>query len=78
VGSDDRAWILFQLGNCLRDSDPSAGSGQALQAARNAYRRLIAEYPDSLWTDLAKARESLIDWYLKDDPLTLIKQHPVR
>jgi len=72
---DDRAWILFQLGNCLSHSD--------LSAAKNAYRRFIAEYPDSLWTDLAKAREQLIDWYLKDKsalrladkPLTLTEHH---
>lgn len=63
--AEDRAWILFQLGNCLRDTDPSA--------AIKAYRQLIAEYPDSLWTDLAKAGEQLVDWYRKDKPLTLIE-----
>ena len=65
ASADDRAWILFQLGNCLRDSDPSA--------AIKTYRQLIAECPNSLWTDLARAREQLIDWYRNDRPLTLIE-----
>jgi uncharacterized protein with HEPN domain len=38
------------------------------------YRQLIAEYPGSPWVDLAKAREKLIDWYLKDKPRTLIAE----
>jgi tetratricopeptide (TPR) repeat protein len=62
----NRAWILFQLGNCLRDDD--------LTTAQKMYRQLIAEYPGSPWVDLAKAREKLIDWYLKDKPRTLIAE----
>ena len=62
----NRAWILFQLGNCLQDHD--------LPAAKKMYRQLIAEYPGSPWVDLAKAREKLIDWYLKDKPRTLIAE----
>lgn len=65
ASADNRAWILFQLGNCLRGSDPSA--------AIKTYRQLIAEYPNSLWTDLARAREQLIDWYRNDRPLALIE-----
>jgi len=65
ASAENRAWILFQLGNCLRDTDPSA--------AIKTYRQLIAEYPNSLWTDLAKAREQLIDWYRNDRSLTLLE-----
>ena len=61
----DRAWILFQIGNCLRIEDRPA--------AIKFYGQLITEYPDSPWTDLAKTREKLIDWYLKDKPETLIR-----
>ena len=62
--AQEKAWILFQIGNCLRSDD--------LQSAKNTYRQLIAEYPDYPWTDLAKAQEKLIDWYLKDKPHALI------
>jgi len=58
--ADDRAWILFQIGTCLRNDD--------LTTAMKAYRQLITEYPSSPWTELAKALEKLIDWYQKDKP----------
>jgi tetratricopeptide (TPR) repeat protein len=64
--SADRAWILFQIGNCLRNDDrPSAAK---------AYQQLIKEYPNSPWTQPAKARHDLIAWYLKDKPAELMKQ----
>jgi TolA-binding protein len=66
TSAEDKAWILFQLGNCLRGAD--------LPAARNAYRQLIAECPNSAWAELAKVWESVIDWYMKDNPLTLVEQ----
>jgi len=61
---EDRAWILFQIGNCLRKDD--------LPAAMKTYRQLITEYPNSLWADLAKTLDKLIDWYQKDKPRELI------
>jgi len=62
----NKAWILFQIGNCLRNTDRPA--------ATQMYRQLIAEYPDSPWADLAKAESKLIDWYLRDKPDTLINE----
>lgn len=62
----NRAWILFQIGNCLKDDD--------LTKAQKMYRQLIAEYPGSPWVEPAKAREKLIDWYLKEKPRTLIAE----
>ncbi|MHC4159424.1 MAG: tetratricopeptide repeat protein [Planctomycetota bacterium] len=62
--AQDRAWILFQIANCLQDDDPPT--------AVKMYRQLITEYPDSPWTDLAKARDKIIDWYTKENPQTLI------
>jgi len=64
--SRDRAWILFQTGNCLRNDDMSA--------AAKMYRRLQTEYPTSPWAELAKARSKLIDWYLKDEPEKLVAE----
>ncbi len=58
--AEDRAWILFQIGNCLRNDDPPT--------AMKAYRQLITEYPSAPWTEIAKTLEKLIDWYQKDKP----------
>jgi hypothetical protein len=60
----NKGWTLFQIGNSLRNSD--------MPTAKQMYQRLIAECPDSHWTDLAKARIEMIDWYLKDNPSSLI------
>ena len=62
--ADDRAWILFQIGNCLRNDD--------VPAAMKAYRQLITEYPSAPWTEITKTLEKLIDWYQKDKPRELI------
>ena len=62
--SRDRAWVLFQTGNCLRNTD--------LPAATKMYTQLLTEYPNSPWTDMAKAQAKLIDWYLKDEPHKLV------
>jgi len=64
--AEDRAWILFQMGNCLRKDD--------LPAATKMYRQLVAEHPDSPWTELAKTIEKLADWYQKDKPKELIAE----
>ncbi len=64
--SRERAWILFQIGNCLRKDD--------MPAAAKTYRQLLTEYPNSPWADMATARNNLIAWYLKDEPLKLIQQ----
>jgi len=53
----DRAWILFQLGNCLRETDTAK--------AQETYMKLVSEYPGSPWTELAKANGRLLTWYQK-------------
>ena len=67
LSAEDTAWILFQIGNCLRNDETST----ALQM----YRQLITEYPDSPWTNLAKTRSKLINWYQHDKPRTLIDEN---
>jgi tetratricopeptide (TPR) repeat protein len=64
--SSERAWTLFQIGNCLRNDD--------MPAAAKIYQQLLTEYPNSPWADMATARNNLIAWYLKDEPLKLIQQ----
>ena len=67
VGPDqDRDWILFQIGNCLRNDDPPT--------AIKTYGQVIIEYPNSPWKELAEARRKLLDWYLTDKPEKLIAE----
>ncbi len=60
----DRAWILFQLGNCLRETDATK--------AQDAYMKLIAEYPNSPWTEMARASGRLLTWYQSTRPDQLV------
>lgn len=62
----ERAWILFQIGNCLKDSDPNA--------SKNSYAELIRTAPDSPWARIAKSRHSMIDWYQQEQPRKLIEE----
>jgi len=65
--NENKAWILFQIGNCLRNTDPPT--------AIEMYRQLIAEYGDSPWVDSAKARNKLINWYQQDKPAELVAEN---
>jgi|GEM_PF-657789 len=61
---EDRAWILFQIANCLREDDPAE--------ARKMYGELIGQYPKCPWVDAAKARDKLVEWYELDKPWALL------
>jgi len=63
--ADERAWILFQIGNCLKYDDPNT--------ARQSYAELIRTYPDSPWAEAAKAGHNLIDWEQQEQPRKLIQ-----
>ena len=60
----DRAWILFQLAHCLRETDMSK--------SQQTYDQLVSEYPGSPWTELARAQSQLLSWYQKDRPQQLV------
>jgi len=60
ASSSDRAWILFQLGNCLRETDTVK--------AQDSYTKLIAEYPNSPWTEMARAGGRFLTWYQSTRP----------
>jgi hypothetical protein len=64
ASGDDRAWILFQLGNCLRETDAPK--------AQEAYMKLIAEFPNSPWTEMARAGGRLLTWYQSARPDRLL------
>lgn len=66
----DRAWILFQTGNCLREHD--------IAKAAEIYSQLIIEYPNSLWAEMARIQSQLITWYLKDSPQKIIAENKLQ
>ena len=49
----ERAWILFQIGNCFKDEDPNT--------ARESYTELIRTHSNSPWAEIAKARYGIIE-----------------
>jgi TolA-binding protein len=62
----DKAWILFQLGNSLKDSN-------SVEATK-IYARLLSEYPDSTWTKMARQYSELLTLQTQNKPYELIKQ----
>jgi len=64
--NNDRAWVLFQLGNCLRETN--------VAKAKESYMKLISDYPASPWTELAKSYGRLITWYQSANPKQLISK----
>jgi tetratricopeptide (TPR) repeat protein len=63
---ETKAWILFQLGNCLKENQPDE--------AIKIYARLLTEYPDSVWAKAAKRYNDLLNLQLQNKPYELIKE----
>ncbi len=51
---DNKSWALFQMGNCMQESDANAATA--------LYKRLAAEFATSPWAAPAAAQAKLIDW----------------
>jgi len=66
----DKAWILFQAANCLREHDHVM--------AGKLYEDLIAGYPESPWVDVARARYELLQWYHRQQVPALLSAGPTR
>jgi len=62
----EKAWLLFQRANCLRRTDASA--------ALEAYRKLQAEHPKSLWSRVAQAQARVIEWRRASDLAGLLEE----
>ncbi|MCF7956036.1 MAG: tetratricopeptide repeat protein [Phycisphaerae bacterium] len=58
-----RAWILFQIGNCLYNVDKVE--------AIKVYEQLILEHPSSDWTNCARTKKQILKWLLDEKPMTL-------
>ncbi|MFC1765969.1 tol-pal system YbgF family protein, partial [Planctomycetota bacterium] len=52
---DNKAWALYQWGNCMRETEPVR--------AKQAYQQLNTEFPTSPWAPLAAVEYDLSDWY---------------
>lgn len=58
-----RAWILFQIGNCLYGVD-------GLEAIK-IFEQLIQEHPNSDWTNCARTKKQVLKWLMVEKPSTL-------
>jgi len=61
-----RAWILSQIGNCLRQTKP--------QDAMQRYEQLINDYPDSIWIEFAAGMNEIVGWLDQEKPHDLIAE----
>ena len=61
----DKAWTLYQSANCHWESAPAE--------AGKIYEKLIAEYPDSLWSKLAKVQNDFLKLQVPKDVSLLMK-----
>jgi hypothetical protein len=62
----ERAWILFQIGNCFKYDDPNT--------ARQSFAELIRTHPSSPWAEIAKSEHGIVEWYQQDQPRKLIQE----
>ena len=64
--ANERAWVLFQIGNCLKFDDPNA--------AKDSFAQLLRTYPDSPWSDAAKTCHELTAFLQQENPNKLIRE----
>ncbi|NQV34736.1 MAG: tetratricopeptide repeat protein, partial [Phycisphaeraceae bacterium] len=64
--SEDKAWLLLQIGNCLQRSEP--------EEAVVIFKQLINDYPNSLWSELVRVKGQCITDELRDKPKMLINE----
>lgn len=65
--SERRAsWLVFQMANCKKESDP--------ESARQLYLQLIEQYPECRWAPAAKAQEKIIHWQQINEPRSALQQ----
>ena len=58
-----RAWILFQVGNCLYNIDKDE--------ALKAYEQLITEHASSEWTNCARTKAQILKWITENKPANI-------
>jgi hypothetical protein len=63
---DEKGWVLFQLANCRRYSDPAG--------ARAMFKKLADEVPNCPWANLAGAVDRVIEWEMTEKPQALLNR----
>jgi hypothetical protein len=58
--TEDRCWLMYQMGICLSKTQP--------EEAKNWFRQLMTEYPNSHWNRLAEIQFELVDWLMRNQP----------
>jgi len=61
-----RAWVLFQLGNCTRSTQPALALGY--------YQQLASDHGDSHWRPVAEAMAGVLTWNVTYKPGELLKK----
>ena len=61
AGPDTKAWVLYQMANCRRSSDPAA--------AVALYKRVTTEFPKSQWAGVSGVQQRLLEWYQTVGPV---------
>jgi len=62
--AEDKPWALFQIGNCLRRTQPDK--------AIESYTQLIEEFPSSPWAPSARILATLTSWYREHNVVELV------
>jgi TolA-binding protein len=65
INPADKAWVMFQTANCLREENSADAAG--------LYKKMISEFPDCSWSELARSRVRILEWLSKDKPEQLLK-----
>ena len=61
----EKAWVLFQAGNCRRKTNP--------QEALKAYDALVAAHPGTLWGSIALVQKGIVEWQNTNNLTALLK-----
>jgi len=65
LAPQDKAWALFQMGNCRMSSDANA--------AVVFYRRVASEHADSIWASVAVEQVKTIEWQRNVNPQAVLQ-----
>jgi len=65
LSEEDAAWVLLQTAHCQAVADPAAAAG--------TYAKFQAAYPDSPFSEVARVRSEMQQWYDMNRPEELIR-----
>ncbi|MBN1556136.1 MAG: hypothetical protein JXA11_15455 [Phycisphaerae bacterium] len=62
---EDQAWLLYQMGCCLKDDNSAE--------ARRYFQQVRSTLPDSPWSELASVQLQLVDWIDRNQPMQFLE-----